>query len=248
MSRFEGARMLVTGGTSGMGLATAERLLQEGAQVVVTGRNPERLAKAAKTFGASRVLANDAGNAEEVTDLAKAVQTELGGLDGAFLNAGYVLIKPLGQITASDISHQFAVNFGGPLLQAQALAPLLVDGGSIVLNTSVAQNKGMDGMSVYAPTKGAIRTLTRVLASELAPRSIRVNAVSPGPIDTNIFSSLELPPEQIEQFVQQLTAQVPLKRFGKPSEVAAAVLFLLSSEASYITGAELPVDGGMGQV
>ena len=248
MQRFANQTYLITGGTSGIGLATAQRLADEGAQVIVTGTNAERLAKVENSIAGAIAIRNDAAEPDAALHLAQTIEERVGKLDGAFLNAGFGRMQPLGDYTAAEFDAQYHVNVRAPLLQTQALAPILQDGGSVVLNTSVARDLGLSNMAIYSSTKGAVRTLTRALARELAPRGIRVNAVSPGPIGTDFFNRAGLDAATIAEFGSALEPQVPLGRFGKPEEVAAVASFLLSRDASYVTGAEYVVDGGMTQL
>ena len=249
MKRFEGKTALVTGGTSGIGLATARRLMDEGAKVIVTGSREKSLDQARRALGDGVVaIRNDAGKPESAAELAREISKVASKLDAVFFNAGFGRFQPLDAVNAEEFDAHYAVNVRGPLLQAKALAPLLNEGSAIVLNTSVAHAKGFPNMAIYASTKGAVRTLTRVLARELAPRNIRVNAVSPGPIETNFFERTGWSEQAISEFGKNVAASVPLRRMGKPEEVAAVAAFLLSNDASYVTGAEYSVDGGMGEL
>ncbi len=243
--RFAGLHAVVTGGTSGIGRATAERLADEGATVVVTGRDAARLADVGANQRVTAV-GNDAGGADAGEALRAAADEHLDGrIDALFLNAGLGGFAPVPEIDADGFDSQFRVNVRGPLLQLAALDSALVDGAAVVFNTSVVNDLGMPTSAVYSATKGAVRSAMEVAANEYAARSIRVNAVSPGPIDTGFFAATGLSDAEIEGFAEQILTQVPLGRFGQPAEIAAAVAFLLSSDASYITGTELIVDGGM---
>jgi NAD(P)-dependent dehydrogenase (short-subunit alcohol dehydrogenase family) len=249
MKRLEGKVAVVTGGNSGIGLATAKRLQEEGAKVVILGRSRKTLDEAVKTIGNGVVAVQ--GDVSKLGDLDKLyaeVSKRLGKIDVLFVNAGVAKFAPFAETSEATYDENFDTNIKGAYFTIQKALPLLSDGASIILNTSVAGQTGHAGTSAYAATKAALRSLARTTAAELAGRGIRVNTVAPGPIVTPILGRTGLPQEAVDEFAKQIIAQVPLKRFGQPEEVAGAVAFLASQDASYITGVEINVDGGLGQV
>jgi NAD(P)-dependent dehydrogenase (short-subunit alcohol dehydrogenase family) len=249
MARLDGKVAVVTGGNSGIGLATAKRLQAEGARVAISGRSRKTLDEAVKTIG-NGVLAVQADVAKlaDVDKLYDEVSKKLGKIDVLFVNAGVAKFAPLAETSESTYDEQFNINIKGAYFTLQKALPLLNDGAAIILNTSVVDSKGQAGTSAYAATKAALRSLARTAAGELAQRGIRVNTVAPGPIVTPIFDKTGLPKEAVDEFAKEVVAQVPMKRFGQPEEVAGVVAFLASQDASYITGVEINVDGGLGQI
>jgi NAD(P)-dependent dehydrogenase (short-subunit alcohol dehydrogenase family) len=249
MKRLEGKVAVVTGGNSGIGLATAKRLQEEGAKVAIAGRSKKTLDEAVKTIrnGVLAVQA-DVSNFGDLDKLYAEVSQKLGKIDVLFVNAGVAKFAPLEQTSESLYDENFDTNIKGAYFTIQKALPLLNDGASIILNTSVAGSIGTEGASAYSATKAALRSIARTAAAELVGRGIRVNAVAPGPIVTPIFEKTGLPKEAVDQFAKQTIEQVPMRRFGQPEEVAGAVAFLASQDASYITGVEINVDGGLGQI
>jgi len=249
MKRLEGKVAVVTGGNSGIGLAAAKRLQEEGARVAIAGRSKKTLDEAVKTIG-NDVLAVQADVAKlaDIDKLYAEVSKKLGKIDVLFVNAGVAKFAPLADTPESVYDEQFDINTKGAYFTIQKGIPFLNDGASIILNTSVVDALGSPNTSAYAATKAALRSLARTAAAELVGRGIRVNTVAPGPIVTPIFGRTGLPQEAIDDFAKGVLTKVPMKRFGQPEEVAGAVAFLASSDASYITGVEINVDGGMGQI
>ena len=242
MKRFENKTVLVTGGNSGIGLAGAKRLVDEGAKVIVTGRNQERLDEAKAILGVSAiVLADDladGNSAERIVPIIK----DLGGLDGLWLNAGVASGGNIDILDKKTISEMFEVNVFAPMLQLGAISSYLKEGSSVLVTSSTATYEGLAGVSLYSATKGALLSAARSWASEFAPRKIRVNTLVPGPIKSNLRSGLD--PKMKEDLEKHLAETLLLKRIGEPEEAAALALFLLSDEASFITGSSYLVDGG----
>jgi NAD(P)-dependent dehydrogenase (short-subunit alcohol dehydrogenase family) len=249
MKRLEGKVAVVTGGNSGIGLATAKRLQEEGAKVAIAGRSRKTLDEAVRAIGNGVVAVQaDVAKLTDVDKLYAEVSKKLGKIDVLFVNAGVAKFAPLAETTESLYDENFDINIKGAYFTIQKALPFLNDGASIILNTSVAGTTGNPGASAYSATKAALRSLARTAAAELVGRGIRVNTVAPGPIVTPILGRTGLPKEAIDEFTKRIVERVPMKRFGQPEEVAGAVAFLASQDASYITGVEINVDGGQGQV
>ncbi|MCV7423721.1 SDR family oxidoreductase [Mycobacterium yunnanensis] len=244
MTGYDGKRVVITGGTSGIGLATAKVLDAGGARVLVTGRTPASLTAAAAALGPRALVdRRDVGDVDGLADRAAAA---FGGVDLLVLNAGATGGGTIEDTTAEQYDDVFAVNTRAPFFTLQRFVPLMPPGSSVVLTTSIANRKGIAATSVYSATKAALRSMTRTFAAELVDRGIRVNAVSPGPVDTGILER-SMPAQEARDFLEAQRALNPMRRLGEPEEVAKAVVFL-AFDATYTTGAELVVDGGASQL
>jgi NAD(P)-dependent dehydrogenase (short-subunit alcohol dehydrogenase family) len=249
MGRLDGKIALITGGTSGIGLATAQRFVQEGAHVFVTGRRKAELNAAIKAIGERATgIEGDVAKPADLDRLFARIKQDKGALDIVFANAGTAKYATLGSITEELFDQTFGVNVKGVLFTVQKALPLLRDGASIILNASIVASKGLASNSVYSASKAAVRSFARTWTTDLKHRRIRVNAISPGSIDTPGLSELFASSEVGQQRKQLISAAVPLGRLGTPDEIAKAVVFLASDDSSYIAGAELFVDGGFAQV
>src|SRR5467141_3419381 len=249
MGKLEGKIALVTGGNSGIGLATAKRFASEGAQVFITGRRDGELAAAVNEIGKNVTgVRGDVSKLGDLDRLFSQIKQEKGRLDVVFANAGTAKYASLGEITEELYDSIFGINVKGLLFTVQKALPLLPDGASIILNASIVASKGLPANSVYSATKAAIRSFARTWTTDLKDRRIRVNAVSPGSIDTPGLSNLLASSETGQQRMKMISNAVPLGRLGKPDEIARAVVFLASDDSSYVTGTELFVDGGFAQV
>jgi NAD(P)-dependent dehydrogenase (short-subunit alcohol dehydrogenase family) len=245
MKRLEGKLAVITGGNSGIGLATAQRFVEEGAHVFITGRRQSELDAAVKQIGENVTgVQGDVSNLADLDRLYATVKQQKGRIDVLFANAGVAEFAPLGKITEAHFDKTFNINVKGLLFTVQKALPLIQDGGSIILNASIAASKGIEASSIYNATKAAIRSFARTWSVDLKLRKIRVNAISPGPIDTPGLRNLV----QADELLEQIKATVPLGRMGSSDEVARAAVFLASDDSSYITGIELFVDGGMAQI
>lgn len=246
MDRLKGKRALITGASSGIGLETAKQFVAEGARVAMTARDATAFDAARKELGdAVTCIVADAADAAAQRVLAQRVKEEFGNLDVLFVNAGIADLRPVGQWDEPGFDRSFNLNVRGPFFLIQALLPVFANPTSIVLNASINADIGMPNASVYGASKAALLSLARNLSVELIPRGIRVNAVSAGPIATPLYSKLGLSPAELKATSEALQNQLPVKRFGKPSEIASAVVFLASDESAFTVGSELIIDGGL---
>jgi NAD(P)-dependent dehydrogenase (short-subunit alcohol dehydrogenase family) len=245
MNKLEGKIALITGGSSGIGLATAKRFVNEGAYVFVTGRREAELAAAVKEIGKNVTgVQGDVSKLGDLDGLFAQIKREKGKLDVVFANAGIPSLAPFGKITEEHYDSVFNGNVKGLLFTVQKALPLMPDGASIILNASIVASKGLPDWSVYSATKAAVRSFARTWTTDLKDRRLRVNAVSPGFTDTAPWHSIEA----AEERMKIISSSVPLGRFGTPDDIAKAVVFLASDDSSYITGTELFVDGGFAQI
>jgi len=245
MSRLAGKTAVITGGTTGIGFETAKYYLQEGARVIITGQNEARLSEAAAKLGKGvKAVLADASKLADLDNLREVVRKEFDSLDVLFVNAGVAVFAPLEDIDESTFDYQFNVNVKGAFFTIQKLAGLLKSGSSVIINASAVNEKGLAGASAYSATKAAVRSFARSLSAELGPRGIRVNALSPGYVPTEIQGKMGVPREQLEASMQELVNRLPLARSGRTDEIAKVAVFLASDESSYITATDLTVDGG----
>ncbi len=246
MDRLKGKRALITGGSSGIGLETARQFVAEGARVAITARAPNAFEQARQQLGdGAAYIVSDAANAAGQKKLASEIEDRFGKLDVLFVNAGIADLRPVEQWDESGFDNTFGINVRGPFFLIQALLPLFANPASIVLNASINADIGMPNASVYAASKAGLLSMARNLSAELISRGIRVNAVSPGPIATPLYNKLGLSPADLQATSEALQKQIPARRFGKPGEIASAVVFLASDESAFTVGGEIIIDGGL---
>ncbi len=245
-NKLTGKVALITGGNSGIGLATAKLFQAEGANVVITGRRQDAVAAAVREIGGkSTGIVSDTGNVNEIQALYQTVKEQYGKIDVLFLNAGVATFGSFTEVDEAAFDNMVNVNFKGLFFNVQMALPLLTEGSSVIFTTSVADQKGFATTSVYSATKAAVRSLARSLSAELVEHKIRFNAIASGPIDTPIFDKLGIPTETIPEVKEGFASQVPMKRMGSPDDIAQAALFLASDDSSFVMGIDLTVDGGM---
>jgi len=247
--KLENKVAVITGGNSGIGLSTAKLFQAEGARVVITGRRQDVVDSAVKEIGGDSIgFKSDASKLDDITALYEKVKETFGKIDVLFLNAGIAKFGPFTSVDEATFDEMLNINFKGLFFNVQKALPLLNEGASVILTTSIADQKGFPDTSVYSATKAAVRSLARTLSAELADKKIRVNAIAPGPIDTPIFEKLGAPEEAVEEIKVGFESMVPMKRMGSPDEIAGAALFLASDDSSFVLGVELVVDGGIAQL
>ncbi len=244
MSNLTGKTAVITGGNSGIGYATAKRFKADGAKVIITGRSSERVQIAANELGVKGIVA-DVSNLSALDDLVEQVKNAFGNIDILFVNAGIFSPAPVGKNTEEVFDTQMDINFKGAVFTIEKFLPILNDGSSIINLSSINAYTGMPNTAIYAASKAALNSYTRTASTELAPRKIRVNAVNPGPVSTPIFGKTGMPEEDLNNLATVLQNRVPLKRFGEPEDIANLVTFLASDDASFITGSEFNIDGGI---
>ena len=244
--RFEGKVAVVTGGNSGIGLGVAKAYAQEGAQVAITGRNEKTLERAAKEIGdGTLAIQADVGKVAQIEAAMKKIKERFGRIDALFVNAGVARFVPFDEVTEEFFDETVDINLKGVFFTVQKAIPLMPKGSAIVLNASINAHLGMPGTTVYGATKAAVVNMTKTLSADLLERGIRVNAISPGPIASALLARDGISQEKLQETKDWIQGQVPIKRFGTPEEIAAAVLYLTASESAFVLGAELIIDGGM---
>lgn len=244
MSNLNGKVAVVTGGNSGIGYETAKKLKSQGAKVIITGRSQERVQKAAQELGVEGIVA-DVKSLRAIQEAVDLVKANHGNVDILFVNAGIFSPAPVGSISEEMFDNQMGINFKGAVFTLEKFLPILNDGASVINLSSVNAYTGMPNTAIYAASKAAMNSFTRTAATELAPRKIRVNAVNPGPVSTPIFGKTGMAEDQLNGIAAAFQERIPLKRFGQPEEIANLVAFLVSDEASFITGGEYNIDGGI---
>jgi NAD(P)-dependent dehydrogenase (short-subunit alcohol dehydrogenase family) len=245
MSKLKGKTAVITGGNSGIGFATAKLFLQQGATVIITGRNEKAVNEAVQSLGkGAHGIVSDAGKMADIQLLHKKISAITATVDILFVNAGVGVFAPFADTTEDMFDTNIDINFKGAFFTVQKLLPLIPDGSSIVLNSTILVHSGLETSTAYSASKAAVLTLSKTLAVELAGKNIRVNSISPGPINTPIYSKMGMPEDVLQQFAAGVQAKIPLKRFGSADEIATAALFLASSDSSFMTGSEISVDGG----
>ncbi|KPE52271.1 SDR family oxidoreductase [Chryseobacterium indologenes] len=246
MQRFKNKTILITGGTNGMGLATAEQFIREGGRAVITGRSEETVRKASEKLGEKAFgIVSDAGSLTDLMNLRNEVLRYTESIDVLFANAGYGRFAPIENVGMEQFDELFNMLVKGSFFTVQQILPMMKKGSSVIFNTSIATEMAMPNFSVYSAAKSAVQSFIKTFAVELTERGIRVNGISPGHIKTNIFNNTGLTEEQIDQAVIDIIPTIPFKRQGEPAEIAGTVLFLASDDASYIHGAEIKVDAGI---